>query len=305
MNCPSRVDETLGHQGWNQNPPALAADTTTRQDLNGLVNSTQHRHPGEGSKIDEGRNGADGELEPDADASRKADPNSSGVPPELSAGGGTGAEVARSPSKTNAITPVVTQLAVSTRDDASETDPSRGKRIQKVVRHGWDAAGKYAKFVGPGFMVAVAYMDPGNYSTDVAAGATFRFRLLFVILMSNLFAIFLQSLCIKLGTVTGLNLAENCRAHLPRWLNITLYLFAEAAIIATDMAEVGSGQRAAGRPATRMLMGGRMSGHWLRDRVEPASEDPSLGRLRADPGGRSDYPSLVQSIRLDAPNEGL
>jgi metal iron transporter len=53
-----------------------------------------------------------------------------------------------------------------------------------------------------------------------------------------LFAIFLQSLCIKLGTVTGLNLAENCKAHLPRWLNYTLYVFAEAAIIATDIAEV-------------------------------------------------------------------
>lgn len=57
--------------------------------------------------------------------------------------------------------------------------------------------------------------------------------------MSNVFAIFLQSLCVKLGTVTGMNLAENCRAHLPRWLNIVLYIFAESAIIATDIAEVG------------------------------------------------------------------
>lgn len=59
-----------------------------------------------------------------------------------------------------------------------------------------------------------------------------------MILVSNIFAIFLQSLCIKLGTVTGLNLAENCKAHLPRWLNYVLYFFAEAAIIATDIAEV-------------------------------------------------------------------
>jgi metal iron transporter len=78
----------------------------------------------------------------------------------------------------------------------------------------------------------------GNYATDVAAGATFRFRLLFMILLSNIFAIFLQSLCIKLGTVTGMNLAENCKAHLPLWLNYVLYVFAEAAIIATDIAEV-------------------------------------------------------------------
>lgn len=59
-----------------------------------------------------------------------------------------------------------------------------------------------------------------------------------MILLSNLFAILLQSLCAKLGTVTGMNLAENCKAHLPRWLNYTTYAFAEAAIIATDIAEV-------------------------------------------------------------------
>lgn len=87
-------------------------------------------------------------------------------------------------------------------------------------------------------MIAVAYIDPGNYATDVQAGAETRYRHLFVILLSNLFAIFLQSLCIKLGSVTGLDLAENCRKHLPKWLNIVLYLFAEAAIIATDIAEV-------------------------------------------------------------------
>ncbi|KAI1304054.1 natural resistance-associated macrophage protein-domain-containing protein [Xylaria venustula] len=97
---------------------------------------------------------------------------------------------------------------------------------------------KLGKFVGPGFLVAVAYIDPGNYSTGISAGAWFRFRLLFVILLSNLFAILLQCLAAKLGTVTGLNLAEACRAFLPRWLNYFLYFLAEAAIIATDIAEV-------------------------------------------------------------------
>jgi metal iron transporter len=58
--------------------------------------------------------------------------------------------------------------------------------------------------------------------------------------MSNLFAIFLQTLCIRLGSVTGLNLAENCRKHLPRWLVIILYIFSESAIIATDVAEVST-----------------------------------------------------------------
>jgi metal iron transporter len=76
----------------------------------------------------------------------------------------------------------------------------------------------------------VAYIDPGNYSTDVAAGASFRFKLLFIVLMSNIFAVFLQILCIKLGSVSGLNLAEACKEFLPKWLNITLYIMAEAAV---------------------------------------------------------------------------
>lgn len=82
--------------------------------------------------------------------------------------------------------------------------------------------------------ISVAYIDPGNYSTDVAAGASYQFKLLFVVLMSNLFAIFLQSLCIKLGTVSGMDLAQMCRTHLPKWLNIFLYLMAEAAVSPTN-----------------------------------------------------------------------
>lgn len=97
---------------------------------------------------------------------------------------------------------------------------------------------KFASFIGPGFLVAVAYIDPGNYSTDVAAGASNKYALLFVVIMSNMFAIFLQSLCIKLGSVTGMDLAENCRAHLPKWMVIPLYVLSEAAIVATDVAEV-------------------------------------------------------------------
>ncbi|AMD21765.1 HFL091Wp [Eremothecium sinecaudum] len=97
---------------------------------------------------------------------------------------------------------------------------------------------KFLQFIGPGIMVSVAYMDPGNYSTSVAGGAQFKYELLFSIFVSNLFAIVLQCLCVKLGTVTGLDLAENCRRHLPRKLNYALFGFAEFAIIATDLAEV-------------------------------------------------------------------
>ncbi|KAF3926551.1 hypothetical protein AA313_de0201938 [Arthrobotrys entomopaga] len=97
---------------------------------------------------------------------------------------------------------------------------------------------KYARFMGPGFMISVSYMDPGNYATDVAAGAAFKYSHLFVILLANVLAIFLQSLCVKLGSVTGVDLAENCKRNFPRWLCWILYIFAEAAIIATDIAEV-------------------------------------------------------------------
>ena len=97
---------------------------------------------------------------------------------------------------------------------------------------------KYSKFIGPGLMVSVSYMDPGNYSTAVAAGAAHKYKLLFSILVSNFMAAFWQCLCAKLGAVTGLDLAQNCRKHFPHGLNITLYILAEIAIIATDLAEV-------------------------------------------------------------------
>ncbi|KAM3514829.1 hypothetical protein MY11210_001553 [Beauveria gryllotalpidicola] len=96
----------------------------------------------------------------------------------------------------------------------------------------------YAKFVGPGFMISVAYIDPGNYATDIAAGASYQYSLLFIVLLSNVFAILLQTLAIQLGSVTGHDLASACRAHCPRWLNYLLYALAEVAIIATDLAEV-------------------------------------------------------------------
>ncbi|KAI8813421.1 natural resistance-associated macrophage protein-domain-containing protein [Cladochytrium replicatum] len=97
-----------------------------------------------------------------------------------------------------------------------------------------------AKFLGPGMLVAVGYMDPneGNWSSDLAAGSEFGYKLLFVIFMSNVFAILLQFLCIKLGVVTGRDLAQSCAAHSHPWLNIVLYILCELAIIATDLAEV-------------------------------------------------------------------
>lgn len=97
---------------------------------------------------------------------------------------------------------------------------------------------KFGLFVGPGLMVLVAYMDPGNYATGITAGAANRYSLLFVVFLSNLIAIFLQILCIRLGTVTGYDLARCCREFLPKKLNYVLWVLAECAIIATDVAEV-------------------------------------------------------------------
>ena len=97
---------------------------------------------------------------------------------------------------------------------------------------------KMLAFSGPGYLVAVGYMDPGNWATDLAGGSRFGYTLLSVILLSNLMAILLQSLCAKLGIVTGRDLAQACRDHYPRPVAISLWLLCEIAICACDLAEV-------------------------------------------------------------------
>src|SRR6266481_3445633 len=97
---------------------------------------------------------------------------------------------------------------------------------------------KMLAFSGPGYLVAVGYMDPGNWATDLAGGSAFGYTLLSVILLSNLMAILLQSLCAKLGIVTGRDLAQACRDHYSRPVAIMLWLLCEVAICACDLAEV-------------------------------------------------------------------
>jgi len=97
---------------------------------------------------------------------------------------------------------------------------------------------RFLAFVGPGYMVAVGYMDPGNWATDIAGGARFGYTLLSVILLSNLMAILLQALAARLGIVTGRDLAQACRDSYPRPVSFALWLACEAAIIACDLAEV-------------------------------------------------------------------
>jgi manganese transport protein len=97
---------------------------------------------------------------------------------------------------------------------------------------------KALAFAGPGYMVAVGYMDPGNWATDLAGGARFGYTLLSVILLSNLMAILLQALALKLGIVTGRDLAQACRDHYSRPVSFVLWVLCEIAIAACDLAEV-------------------------------------------------------------------
>ena len=97
---------------------------------------------------------------------------------------------------------------------------------------------RFLAFLGPGYMVSVGYMDPGNWATDIAGGSRFGYMLLSVILLSNLMAIVLQALAARLGIATGLDLAQACRARYSRPVNLLLWLACEVAIVACDLAEV-------------------------------------------------------------------
>ena len=97
---------------------------------------------------------------------------------------------------------------------------------------------RFLAFIGPGYLVAVGYMDPGNWATSLAGGAKFGYTLLFVALLSSVMAMLLQSLCARLAIASGRDLAQACRDAYPRWMSIPLWLLAEMAIIATDLAEV-------------------------------------------------------------------
>src|SRR5262247_2131251 len=97
---------------------------------------------------------------------------------------------------------------------------------------------KLLRFAGPGLLVSVGYMDPGNWATDIEAGSRFGYALLFVVLLSGLSGILLQTLCARLGLAAERDLARLCREQYRRPVVLALWLLAELAIIATDVAEV-------------------------------------------------------------------
>ena len=102
-------------------------------------------------------------------------------------------------------------------------------------KKGWR---KIFAFFGPAYLISVGYMDPGNWATDIAGGSQFGYKLIWVLLMSNLIALLLQSLSARLGIVQGLDLAQASKNTYPRWANLALWILAEIAIAACDLAEI-------------------------------------------------------------------
>jgi manganese transport protein len=107
-----------------------------------------------------------------------------------------------------------------------------------VITAGKTGWRKVMAFIGPAYLVSVGYMDPGNWATDIAGGSQFGYKLIWVLLMSNLMALLLQSLSARLGIVRGLDLAQASRNTYPSYINYPLYVLAQIAIIACDLAEI-------------------------------------------------------------------
>jgi manganese transport protein len=137
----------------------------------------------------------------------------------------------------------MTTISAPVQDRVAWRYPRRSPSLPEAhhsvsVPKGVNVLRKMLAFAGPGYMVAVGYMDPGNWASDLAGGARFGYTLLSVILLSNLMAILLQSLALKLGIVTGRDLAQACRDHYSRPVSFVLWVLCEIAIAACDLAEV-------------------------------------------------------------------
>jgi manganese transport protein len=116
----------------------------------------------------------------------------------------------------------------------SERTVDAGREVLAGRRGGWRA---YAVFAGPAVIASIAYVDPGNFATNIQAGAKYGYGLLWVVLLANLIAMLFQALSAKLGIVTGRNLAELCRDHFPRPIVWAMWMVSEIAAMATDLAE--------------------------------------------------------------------
>jgi manganese transport protein len=140
------------------------------------------------------------------------------------------------PDLTGDAAPAAVPAKVSTRAEQRPSLPESHRTIPVVPGISWIK--KVLAFAGPGYLVAVGYMDPGNWATDLGGGAKFGYTLLSVILLSNLMAMLLQALSAKLGIVTGRDLAQACRESYSKPVAIALWVVCEIAIAACDLAEV-------------------------------------------------------------------
>jgi manganese transport protein len=140
------------------------------------------------------------------------------------------------PDVTGDAAPAAVPAKVSTRAEQRPSLPESHRTIPVVPGISWIK--KILAFAGPGYLVAVGYMDPGNWATDLGGGAKFGYTLLSVILLSNLMAMLLQALSAKLGIVTGRDLAQACRESYSKPVAIALWVVCEIAIAACDLAEV-------------------------------------------------------------------
>ncbi|CAL5218879.1 g614 [Coccomyxa viridis] len=175
------------------------------------------------------------EVSPSSPSPRRTDEESRGCPGALNVEGPAAPDVSRvSPAETTEETQLlqgwkVGDGALSLAEvHASVKVPAVGSRWYK----------KAAAFAGLGGMIAVGYMDPGNWATDLQGGSAFGYKLLIVIFLSNCVAMFLQALSLKLGVVAERDLAQACRDAYPKWLVYCLWVLAEIAIAATDLAEI-------------------------------------------------------------------
>src|ERR1700757_3048670 len=137
-------------------------------------------------------------------------------------------------------------MPVTPQNDLTSSQPAAIEHVSLEGIHGTvrvphHQAGfwrQYRAFVGPALLVSVGYMDPGNWGTDLRAGASYRYGLLWVVALSSLMAIVMQVLAARLGVVTGKDLARACRDFYPDWMRWPLWVFCEIAICACDLAEV-------------------------------------------------------------------
>src|SRR5438105_12966235 len=116
----------------------------------------------------------------------------------------------------------------------TERTVAAARQVLDRQRLGWQ---RYLAFAGPAVVASIAYMDPGNFATNIQAGAKYGYGLLWAVLLANVIAILFQALSAKLGIVTGRNLAEMCRDQFPRPVVVVMWIVSEIAAMATDLAE--------------------------------------------------------------------